>query len=175
MRHGLVAALVGIALMTLSSGAPAQQDGQACAGGPATMPTELAGWSSRRPITAASEASALSTATLGIGSAADAALRSTSEVRYLMRPEKPGGSVSYGGLFAFTVDQVGTYRVALGSGAWIDVLKGSSAVTSTAHGHGPDCSGIRKMVDFPLTPGRYTLQIAASGEPTVSLMIARLP
>lgn len=175
MRHGLVAALVGIALTTPLSGARAQQDGQACAGGPATIPTELAGWSSRRPITAAREASGLGTATLGIGSAVDATLKSTSEVRYVMRPEKPGGSVSYGGLFAFTVEQAGTYRVALGSGAWIDVLKGRSAVTSTAHGHGPDCSGIRKMVDFPLTRGRYTLQIAANGEPAVSLMIARLP
>lgn len=175
MRHGLVAALVGIALMTPLSYARAQQDVQGCAATPATLPPELAGWPSRRPITASSDASGLRAATLGIGSAADATLKSTGEIRYVMRPEKPGGSVSYGGLFAFTVEQAGTYRVALGSGAWVDVLKGRSAVTSTAHGHGPDCSGIRKMVDFPLTPGRYTLQIAANGEPAVSLMIARLP
>jgi homogentisate 1,2-dioxygenase len=65
--------------------------------------------------------------------------------------------------------------VALGSGAWIDVLKGKAAMASVAHGHGPDCSGIRKMVDFRLSPGRYTLQIAANGEQTLPLMIARLP
>jgi len=175
MYKALVAAVVGIALMTPLSDARAQQDAQGCAAGPATMPPELAGWSSRRPIVAASNASGLRAATLGIGSAADAALKSTSEVSYVMRPEKPGGSVSYGCLFAFTVDQPGIYRVALGSGAWIDVLRGKNVVASTAHGHGPDCSGIRKMVDFPLTPGRYTLQIAANGEPAVSLMIARLP
>lgn len=175
MRHGIVAALVAIALMTSFSDARAQQDVKGCAAGPATMPPELLGWSSRGPIAASSDASGLRAATLAIGSAADATLKSTSEVHYVTRPEKPGGSVSYGGLFVFTVEQAGTYRVALGSGAWIDVLRGRTAVASTAHGHGPDCSGIRKMVDFPLTPGRYTLQIAANGEPKLSLMIARLP
>ncbi len=65
--------------------------------------------------------------------------------------------------------------MALGSGAWIDILKGGKAVASTAHGHGPDCTGIRKMVDFPLTPGRYTLQIAANGEAALPLLVARLP
>lgn len=175
MRHGLAAALIGIALMTSPSGARAQPEGQACSAGPATLPPELAGWSSRRPIMAAGEAAGLRAATLAIGSAADATLKSTANVRYVTRPEKPGGSVSYGGLYSFTVDRAGTYRVALGSGAWINVLKGKTAITSTAHGHGPDCSGVRKMVDFPLTPGRYTLQIAGNGEPTLPLMIARLP
>jgi hypothetical protein len=31
------------------------------------------------------------------------------------------------------------------------------------------------MVDFALKPGRYTLQIAASGAPQVMILIARLP
>lgn len=175
MRHGLAAALVGIVLIAPLSGTRAQQDGQSCAPGSATLSAELAGWSSRRPIVAAGEASGLRAATLEIDSAADATLKSTADVRYVTRPEKPGGSVSYGGLFNFTIDRAGTYRIALGSGAWIDVLKGQAPITSTAHSHGPDCSGIRKMVDFPLTPGRYTLQIAANGEPALSLMIARLP
>jgi hypothetical protein len=175
MRHGLAAALVGIALMAPLSGAAAQQEKSGCAAGSPTLPPELAAWSSRRPVAAAGNASELSAAALGPGIAVDATLRSTSEIRYVRQPEKPGGSVSYGGLFRFTVEQAGTYRVALGSGAWIDVLKGGKTVTSTAHGHGPDCSGIRKMVDFPLEPGRYTLQIAANGAPTLPLLIARLP
>lgn len=174
MRNGLVAAFIGIALMAPWSGAYAQEAGQSCAVTPAPVPPALAGWASRQPVVAARAASGLGAATLGIGSAADATLTATGEVRYVVRPEKPGGPVSYGGLFAFTVDEPGVYRVALGSGAWIDVLRGKSAVASTAHGHGPDCSGVRKMVDFPLAPGRYTLQIAASAEPAVSLMIARL-
>lgn len=174
MGHGLAAALVGMALVAPLPDARAQ-DVRSCRAGPAALPPELAGWASPRRATAAGHASDLRSATLVVGSAANAALKPTSEVRYLSRPEKPGGSVSYGGLFAFTVDRAGLYRVALGSGAWVDVLKGRAAVASSAHGHGPDCSGIRKMVDFPLTPGRYTLQIAANGEPELPLMVARLP
>lgn len=175
MRHAFAVALVGIALISPLSSAGAQPGVQSCSAGVATLPPELAGWSSRRPIVAAGGASGLRAATLEVGSAADATLKSTADIRYVTRPEKPGGSVSYGGLFGFTVAQAGTYRVALGSGAWIDVVRNRKAVTSTAHGHGPDCTGIRKMVDFPLTPGRYTLQIAANGEPTLPLMIGRLP
>ncbi|MEO5597087.1 MAG: homogentisate 1,2-dioxygenase [Novosphingobium sp.] len=174
MRHGFAAALIGIALVLPLANANAQETGHSCAAA-ATLPAELAGWPSQRPIMAASGVSDLRSATLQIGSATDATLKPTADIRYVTRPEEPGGSVSYGGLFNFTVSRAGTYQVALGSGAWIDVLKGKTALTSTAHGHGPDCSGIRKMVSFELTPGRYTLQVAANGEPTLALMIAQLP
>lgn len=46
---------------------------------------------------------------------------------------------------------------------------------STVHGHGPHCTGIRKMADFPLTPGTYTLQIAANGQRQMTVLVARLP
>lgn len=175
MREALVAALIGIALVLPLSDANAQEAGKSCAASPTSLPPELAGWSSRQPTAAVGKAGDLGAATLNIGTGVDATLKSTGAVQYVVRPEKPGGSVSYGGLFNFTVPRTGTYRVALGSGAWIDVLKGKTALPSTAHGHGPDCSGIRKMVDFPLTPGRYTLQVAANGEPTLPIMIVQLP
>ncbi|SDC04812.1 hypothetical protein SAMN05444678_101218 [Sphingomonas sp. YR710] len=153
----------------------AQADDQRCAAGPATLPAELAGWTSRHPIMAAGAASGTRAAPLEIETAADATLRPTSEMRYVTSPEKPGDAASYGGLFAFTVQHAGTYRVALGAGAWIDVLSGTKAIASTAHGHGPDCSGIRKIVDFALEPGSYILQVAGSGKPALPLMIARAP
>jgi hypothetical protein len=31
------------------------------------------------------------------------------------------------------------------------------------------------MVDFPLTPGSYVLQIAANGQPQMRILAARLP
>jgi len=110
-----------------------------------------------------------------VGQAADGTLVATPEVKYPLRPAKPGGSVSYGGLFGFTVTEAGTYRVALGSGAWIDVVKDGVAIESSAHGHGPDCSEVRKMVDFPLEPGSYTLQVAANGQPSLPLLVTRVP
>lgn len=142
---------------------------------PAPLPPELAAWAQPTTVDAASNAKGLKTAELIIGQAARATLHGTAEISYIVRPEKPGGSVSYGGLFGFTVKEAGTYRVALGSGAWIDLLEGKTAIESTAHGHGPECSGIRKMVDFPLKPGRHVLQIAANGEATLPLLIAKVP
>ena len=65
--------------------------------------------------------------------------------------------------------------MALGSGAWVDIVKDGKAIESVAHGHGPDCSGIRKMVDFPLEPGNYVLEIAANGQSQLPLLVAHLP
>lgn len=148
---------------------------KACAPGPVALPEALAGWAKRSPLPAAKTLSGSARARLVPGEAVDAALIATPMVDYATRPEKPGGSVSYGGLFSFTIKEDGMYRVALGSGAWIDIIADGKPVTSSAHGHGPDCSGIRKMVDFPLAPGDYVLQIAANGSPALPLMLARLP
>ena len=166
--------LIIAAVLALSSAANAQEATECRTETPA-LPAELAGWDTHDAATAAADAKALKSATLTPGKRVDAALKPTREIRYLARPEKPGGSVSYGGMFSFNADTDGIYRVALGSAAWIDVLKGRTAVTSSDHGHGPACSGIRKMVDFPLKAGRYTLQIAANDESTVGVMVARLP
>jgi len=135
---------------------------------------ELAAWASPVPLAAAGSAEHVGHAALPVGQAATVALRQTPDVRYPLRPEKPGGSVSYGGLIDVQVVEAGTYRVALGSGAWIDLVRDGKAVGSIGHGHGPECSGIRKMVDFPLESGRYMLQIAANGAPQVSVLVVRI-
>ncbi|MCK9542852.1 MAG: hypothetical protein M0R03_12565 [Novosphingobium sp.] len=142
---------------------------------PAPLAGPLAAWTSPVAMAAGATRQAAVRGPLATGQAVRLALPRTSDVRYALRPEKPGGSVSYGGLVRFDVREAGTYRVALGSGAWIDVVARGKAVRSIAHGHGPQCSGIRKMVDFPLEPGRHILQIAANGEPEISVLIARLP
>jgi len=55
------------------------------------------------------------------------------------------------------------------------VVSGGKAAASVAHSHGPDCSGVRKMVDFPLTPGTYTLQIAGSRQRAITVLVTPLP
>jgi len=136
-------------------------------------PAELSGWASPRPLGAGRTVGRATMLTPGVAVAAR--LPSTRDVRYVVRPEKPGGSVSYGGVFAFTVTPPGRYRVALGSGAWIDVLADGKPATSVAHGHGPACTGIRKMVDFDLAAGRYVLQVAGNGTADLPLMVTKLP
>ena len=138
------------------------------------LPAALSGWSDRKPLVAAKDEASLGGSVLAPGIAADLALADTPAVRYVVRPAHPGGSVSHGGMLAFTAGSPGTYRIAIGSGAWIDVVRDDAALASIAHGHGPNCSGVRKMVDFVLQPGAYVLEIAGNGDAHLAVMIAKL-
>lgn len=176
---GALALALAISPTVMASSTMAKEAPAACT---TKVPTtgDLASWNAPVEKTSAGSADGAEETVLLIGQAAHVALLRTPEVKYTVPPEKPGRSASHGGLFQFAVKDAGTYRVALGSAAWIDVVGTSGesagkAVTSTAHGHGPDCSGIRKMVDFALTPGRYTLQIAANNEPKTTVLVAELP
>lgn len=81
---------------------------------------------------------------------------------------KRGGTAA---LLSFTVAKAGVYQIGLGSGAWIDVVSGGKALGSVAHGHGPICTGLRKIVDFELAPGRYALQLSGIKAATIRVMI----
>lgn len=159
--------------LALATSARADEHPQVACTALAAPTGALAPWASPEAIAAAGDAHRQPA--LAVGQAARVTLLPTPQVHYPLRPEKPGGSVSYGGLIGVAVSQPGTYRVALSSGAWIDLVRDGKAVTSTAHGPGPACTGVRKMVDFPLTPGRYTLQIGANGEARMAVLVARLP
>jgi hypothetical protein len=74
-------------------------------------------------------------------------------------------------MVVFDVVKAGVYRVALSAGAWVDVVQGGTIAQSVAHGHGPECSGIRKIVSFHLAPGRYVLQLVASDVPEVTAIV----
>lgn len=175
MNRIFAVSMTGLLALALPMPSVAQEGHAACAdGGEGVLPAELSGWNERQPLEAGKRENRLASATLEIGKGVDARLARTSEVRYPVRPEKPGGSVSYGGLFTFVVDQPGTYRVALGSGAWVDVLRDKAVIQSATFGRGPECTGVRKMVNFALEPGRYTLMIAANGEPDLPLLVTRL-
>ncbi|WP_068091728.1 hypothetical protein [Novosphingobium rosa] len=141
--------------------------------GPVTPTGALAPWVSPAPLTAGADGA--HAALLKLGQAAQIALLPTPAVTYPLQPEKPGGSVSHGGVMALEVAQAGNYRIALSSGAWLDVVGADGAQRSVAHGHGPDCSGIRKMVDFALKPGRYTVQVSANGADTIRVLAVALP
>lgn len=164
-------------LVMLSAPAAAQTESAplpapTCAA-PAAATGAYAAWNRPSPVTAGREAAAPAMVTLG--TAAQVTLSPTPDVHYAQRPEKPGGSVSYGGLLAFDVAQAGTYRIALGSATWLDVIGKQGPMQSVAHGHGPDCTGIRKMVDFTLEPGHYLVQISANGGPAVTVLALPAP
>ena len=174
MKYWMVLALAATGAPAFAQEMPAAP-APVCPATPAPLPAELAGWATPVAVTAAGQTTTLASAHLAIGQRADVTLLPTPQVTYAMRPEHPGGSVSSGGMLSFTVAKAGTYRVALGSGAWIDVVSGDKAVMSTAHARGPACTSVRKMVDFQLVPGDYVLEVAGNGVPTLALMVTLLP
>ena len=137
-------------------------------------PAALAGWSAMDKITAADKPTGLGTAALTLGRSASVTLLPTRQVAYGLQPEKPGGSVAHGGLLAVQIADAGTYQISLDSGAWIDLVRDGKALISTAHAPGPACTGIRKTVQFVLTPGRYLLQLSANAAPTIAVMVTKV-
>jgi len=167
-----------LALVLFCAPALAQEMQHAPANCPADakpLPASLSAWTDKASLSAAGDAAGLNAAALMPGKAVTVSLRHTREVQYVVQPEKPGGSVAYGGLLMLDVKAAGTYQVNLSSGAWIDMLKDGAAVMSGAHAPGPACSGIRKTVQFPLQPGRYVIQLSANGDPTIAVLVSRAP
>ncbi|CAN5243724.1 hypothetical protein BH10PSE12_BH10PSE12_04160 [soil metagenome] len=172
IAHGIFFALAaGLAAAPLLA-----QDAPPACSSPLPLPELLAGWgASRISLVASAKASQTRKAVLPLGVAADADLLPTPSVQYPVQPGKPGGSVSFGGIFAFEAPAAGTYRVAINAHSWTDIIEGKAALVSSAHGRGPACTGITKMVDYPLQAGRHLLQIAANGDPKLTILVVRLP
>jgi hypothetical protein len=164
--------LAGALAQMASTPAPTPQ---ACGAMDVELPPELVGWTAKTPLAAGSGVADLSKASLTPGKAFLATLPSTPSVTYVTQPEKPGGAVSHGGLFDLSIAEAGTYVIALGTGAWIDVLKDGAPLMSGSHGHGPNCTTLRKMVSFDLKPGAYVVQISANGPAELPIMVAKRP
>jgi hypothetical protein len=147
----------------------------ACAAMDANLPADLADWNGKAALASATGAADISKSAVMPGKGYEADLLDTPKISYPVQPEKSGGSVAHGGLFEFTVATAGSYTVALGTAAWIDVIEGGKTVKPTSFGHGPECTTIRKMVVFQLQPGKHVLQVSASAEPKLKIMIAPKP
>jgi len=167
--------MLAFAAAAAAAQSPTASPAQKCAGMPPALSPELAAWTSKTKATAAIGPEGLGAARISIGKAIDARLSAGTKVHLRDNAARAAEVGDNAGMFAFSVDRAGTYRVALGSGGWVDVLENGKAVKSSAHGHGALCSGIVKMIDFPLKAGEHILQVEGSREATVGLLIARLP
>jgi hypothetical protein len=147
---------IALALLMVQAG-PAASTSR-CEGVRAAMPASLAGWSSTGEPGA-------------IGKAFTVAPADPATIRGLRAGEvtRAGGAA----LVPFEVTRDATYRVALSDKAWVDVVTGKAVIQSIAHQHGPACSGIAKIVDFPLRRGRYALHLTGITAPGVRVLIAR--
>jgi hypothetical protein len=140
----------------------------------AILPTELLAWKSLLFVNTAKSKNELSDASLTLNKASYVGLINTPKIQYVTRPTNEGGTVSYGGLFQIEIKESGTYRVVLGNASWIDLLKDGKPAQSVAHAQGPENSGIRKMVDYPLETGIYTLQLSAGADSTTAVLITKI-
>ncbi|WP_260582748.1 homogentisate 1,2-dioxygenase [Sphingopyxis sp. PET50] len=97
-------------------------------------------------------------------------LHKAERLTYWTPPERAADAGKYGGMVPVSVEREGRLIVALDRGAWLDLVRDGTIVPSAAHGHGPACSGIRKMVEYEVTPGRYLLQISNAPESSIRAM-----
>ena len=177
MPRRLSYALAAVCALALTTPSRAQESHSArqCPESAAPLPAELAPWTAPTALTAATRPEDAGKAEIKVGVAVKSALFHTPEVKYAARPVKPGGSVAYGGLFQIAIAEPGTYRVAIGNASWIDMVKDGEKVNSIHHGGGPACSGIRKMVDYPLQKGEYFVQLSAGGNSQTGVLVVKLP
>jgi hypothetical protein len=165
MRVALAVALLVAASPAMAQG-PAQDP--SCATVRVALPPELSGWSQQTPVAAGITAGGGASVVPG-----QAVLVSLHPAKHLTLNPAPKSATANGGTLTLTLDTPGTYRIALGGKAWVDLVRDGKALPSAAHGHGPKCTGVRKIVDFALTPGRYTIQLSGSEADSVALLVAR--
>lgn len=109
------------------------------------------------------------------GSAATLTLKPSAGFDYAIAPPKPDAPDRFSGVFALHVQAARQYAVALSLPAWVDIIRDGKSVASTAHQHGPDCSGIRKIVVFNLVPGDYRLQLNNSPAASATVLVTPSP
>lgn len=172
MRLGLSIGVIAASLVLAEAGWA--QEAQHCTA-VAPPPPEFAHWAHSSLLPATATPAAAQRAILSIGTARKLALLPGATVQLAAPPERTSTATSKAGMVVFDIAKAATYRVALSGPAWIEVVGGNKAVKSVGHGHGPDCSSIRKIVDFTLTPGRYLLQLSASEAAEVTAMIVAAP
>lgn len=128
-----------------------------CAATDAALPATLSGWAA--PATE-----------FGVNKAVMLQAGDAAKLAGVPAGAKPGGAVMIG----FRVEKAGRYGVALDQRGWIDVVPGAvggEALKSAAHGHGPQCSTIRKIVRFDLQPGLYRLYLTGLDKPAAKTML----
>lgn len=163
MGFRIVAALMATSLVAVPAiAAPAKKPAaaEACPARPA-LPLELADWSrnvSSKTIYGYGEPRDAGWPALG-AARTELPLHKFESLRYAIAPEREPDVYKFGGMVPIDVKKGGRLTVALDTAAWIDLVRDGAVVKSATHGHGPACSGIRKMVEFEVTPGRYLLQI----------------
>jgi hypothetical protein len=76
------------------------------------------------------------------------------------------------GILAVEVPASGNYRVSTDGPFWVEAIGPEGPIASSGFQGRQVCSMIHKIVEFPLPPGRVTLQVSGAS-PTVKLAVTR--
>lgn len=167
--YRIPALAVTIGSVSAMGAAPTSAEAPAACPAAPVLPPDLADWArgaSSKTIYAYGADLAADWSPLGPAKT-ELPLHRAESLRYWIAPERKPDVYKFGGMIPIVVEKPGRLVVALDAGAWIDLVRDGAAVKSATHGHGPACSGIRKMVEFDVTRGRYLLQIVNA--PTASI------
>lgn len=83
---------------------------------------------------------------------------------------------AHAGMVRLTVEQSGVYRVSLDQPAWVDVLSGSSPLTSQDFQAQHGCNAPHKIVEFALSAHEaLLLQFSAAAEDSLIVTLTRAP
>ena len=134
----------------------------------------FAAWVRPASIVAAPRADRGPLPRMTMGQATAVTLSPAQDLVPVVAPRRTGGPLAYAGLLRVHAPVTGTYRFALSGPVWLDVVDRGVSAASVAHGHGPECGPIRKLVDLPLTAGDHVVQIAAAPTPNVEIMGVRV-
>lgn len=168
MEFRIIAMLLAAAVPAAAAAAPSGKDTASCPAAP-VLPPELADWArgaTSKTIYAYGDDLGADWSPLG-AARTELPLHKFESLRYGIAPDHKPDVYKFGGMIPIDVKKPGRLVVALDAGAWIDLVRDGKVVKSVTHGHGPACSGIRKMVEFDATQGRYLLQIVNA--PTASI------
>ena len=132
-------------------------------------PEPWTSWNQSGVETAGGEAA--SAPRLILGKPVIATLRPSAQVQYVVKPERQRMK-SHGGLFSLALKAPARVGIGLSGSAWVDIVTDRALVASAAHGHGPECSGIRKIVWFDLPAGVHLVQLSGSAESRIRVMAA---
>lgn len=99
-----------------------------------------------------------------------------SAVTFLVKPGKPTlDDGAQAGMASVKVAQAGRYRVSITSGHWLDLVSGSTLVRSRDFQGQRGCARPKKIVEFDLDAGEYTLQLSGGPDETVFVSVTAAP
>ena len=163
----MLAAAMMVMMQAAAAPAPAHahEAAAACSAVTTALPPEFAGW-----------AQADSPPATPLPLARPVSLPLSDSPVFPYPPARPAQPGTRGATMALRIETAGRYLVAVDSAAWIDLIStGGEAARPAQFGHGPQCSGIRKLLRFDLAPGDYVLQFSNVAAPTLRLMVSRVP